>query len=71
MSSRKVHFSLIPKVHITHVWDFAYRQSRKGFWEEAARDRARFRNRIKNLEEVISPVLMAEHRAIIIQKRSF
>ena len=45
------------KVHLIVAWDFAYRNARKGPWEELARDRDRFRRRIDNLSEVLEPCL--------------
>lgn len=51
---KKVQFNLKPEVHVMRAWDFAYRQARKGEWEMAARDRERFKKRIKETEVVLS-----------------
>lgn len=51
------------------TWDFAYRQARKGPWEEYSRDQFRFKNRIKNLSDIISPVLDQKHRNKIFNER--
>ncbi|XP_053685440.1 uncharacterized protein LOC128735014 [Sabethes cyaneus] len=53
---KKVRFNLKPEVHVIRVWDFAYRQARKGEWETAARDRERFRKRIEETEPILKPV---------------
>lgn len=45
------------QVHLIVAWDFAYRNSRKGPWEELARDRDHFRRRVANLSEVLEPCL--------------
>ncbi|AYP74133.1 MyD116-like domain protein [Fowlpox virus] len=37
-------------------------EDRKGPWEEVARDRCRFRKRIKDTETVIGPCLLESHR---------
>lgn len=50
-------------------WNYAYRAARKGPWEEIARDRERFRNRINSIGHVINPILNAEHRQSIRQIR--
>ena len=49
-------------VHRMLAWDFAYRASRVGPWEEIARDRGRFKTRIQQFESIISPVLTSDHR---------
>lgn len=68
MSTRKVQFSVTPKIHTLYKWDFAYRQSRKGVWEEIARDRVRFQRRIQKMEKIISRVLDEKHRNEIKKK---
>lgn len=35
----KVSFNLQPKIHYLFVWDFAYRQARKGHWTQLTADR--------------------------------
>lgn len=58
-----------PKVHEIRAWNYAYRQARKGKWEEASRDRARFADRIRKLESIIAPVLLNDHRNRIYKNR--
>ncbi|KAJ1527492.1 hypothetical protein ONE63_007464 [Megalurothrips usitatus] len=60
---KKVHFSSAkPTVHKMLAWDFAYRSSRLGPWEQMVRDRERFKTRIRQFECILSPVLTSEHR---------
>lgn len=47
-------------VHSMFVWNFAYRQARKGTWEADALDRLRFQKRVKDLDEILTPVLLAK-----------
>lgn len=44
-------------VHFMHVWLYASKAARKGEWEQAARDRERFKMRVRNLAPIIEPVL--------------
>lgn len=44
------------------AWDYAYRAARLGPWEQMARDRFRFRDRILRLECILSPILQEKHR---------
>lgn len=50
-------------------WDFAYRQARKGEWEQIGRDRARFNQRIENTKKIIDPILNKNLRENIFNKR--
>ena len=45
------------QIHYLCVWDFAYRDARKGYWEQVARDRCRFKRRIGHTELILKPVL--------------
>lgn len=47
-------------VHPMIVWSFAYRQARKGTWEVDALDRLRFQKRIEEVDEILTPVLLAK-----------
>ncbi|KAG7214022.1 hypothetical protein KM043_001392 [Ampulex compressa] len=67
--TQKVKFDLKPVVHVMVQWDFAYRAARKGPWEEMARDRERFRGRIKCIECILNPILSTLHRAQVWQER--
>ncbi|XP_018593383.2 protein phosphatase 1 regulatory subunit 15A-like [Scleropages formosus] len=66
VSSRKVRFSNVVKVHPLVTWSFASRAARDGScWQEIARDRARFKRRVDAVNEIISPCLLPEHRAMV------
>lgn len=52
-------------VHPMVVWSFAYRQARKGTWEADALDRLRFKKRIDELDEILTPVLLAKMEQVI------
>jgi len=69
LKDKKVRFRLEPEIHIMRSWDFAYRAARKGNWENYARDRCRFQNRIANLDSIISTVLSKQHREKIFNER--
>ncbi|GAB0092816.1 hypothetical protein DMENIID0001_078520 [Sergentomyia squamirostris] len=66
---RKVRFNLKPEVHVICAWNFAYRQARKGTWDQVARDRDRFEKRILSLEHVLKPVLQRDHREKMYRER--
>ncbi|XP_048025142.1 protein phosphatase 1 regulatory subunit 15B [Megalobrama amblycephala] len=59
---KKVKFSPIVQVHKMHTWSFALQASRKGPWEELARDRDRFRKRISETEKAIGYCFSLSHR---------
>ena len=40
----------------------AYRDARKGHWEDYVRDRARFKNRVDAFQLLIAPYHQSEHR---------
>ncbi|XP_041853694.1 protein phosphatase 1 regulatory subunit 15B [Melanotaenia boesemani] len=61
-TQKKVQFSPLVQVHVMHTWPFARQASRKGHWEEMARDRDRFRRRILELEKVIGHCFSHSHR---------
>ncbi|XP_055682695.1 uncharacterized protein LOC129789708 [Lutzomyia longipalpis] len=66
---RKVRFNLKPEVHVIRAWEFAYRQARKGNWDQVARDRDRFEKRILSLGRVLSPILEQNHREKVYNER--
>lgn len=68
-NKKAVKFNLCPETHHLHVWSFAYKQSRKGHWEQCARDRDRFSRRIKQLEREITSILSPTHREKIYRLR--
>ncbi|XP_064786477.1 uncharacterized protein LOC135509610 isoform X1 [Oncorhynchus masou masou] len=59
---KKVRFSPLVQVHVMHTWPFARQMSRKGPWEELARDRDRFRKRIQETEQAIGYCFSQSHR---------
>ncbi|KAL5006679.1 hypothetical protein ScPMuIL_015485 [Solemya velum] len=68
----KVHFPTdknLAKIQPMIVWGYAYRAARKGPWEQFARDRERFSRKITDIQDVILPVLEAQHRNFIFNKR--
>lgn len=50
-------------------WDFAYRAARLGPWEEMARDRERFKDRIYSIGRILEPVLSSHVRNKIWNER--
>ncbi|KAI4892794.1 hypothetical protein NFI96_002486 [Prochilodus magdalenae] len=58
----KVKFSSVIQVHKMRAWSFALQASRKGPWEEHARDRDRFQRRILKTEQVIGYCFSLSHR---------
>ncbi|XP_004069443.1 protein phosphatase 1 regulatory subunit 15A-like [Oryzias latipes] len=61
-SSKQVRFSPQVQVHVMRTWPFARQASRKGLWEEMARDRDRFRRRIVETEQAIGYCFSPPHR---------
>lgn len=45
------------EVHCIIAWEFAYRNARKGNWEQYSVDRERFKRRIESIAAVIEPCL--------------
>lgn len=59
-----------PTVHVMRVWDYAYRACRKGdVWQQVGRDTERFKKRIQDYEEKISPILEKKHREKVFNDR--
>nr|XP_046250202.1 protein phosphatase 1 regulatory subunit 15B [Scatophagus argus] len=61
-TQKKVRFSPLVQVHVMRTWPFARQASRKGPWEEMARDRDRFRRRIRDTEQAIGHCFAQPHR---------
>lgn len=61
-SKKSVSFASSPKIYILSKWNYAYRQARIGNWEEAARDRDRFKRRIIMCEKVLEPIFNINNR---------
>ncbi|XP_034477782.1 uncharacterized protein LOC117784219 [Drosophila innubila] len=66
---KRVRFNLKPEIHVMHTWDFAYRAARKGDWQEMARDRDRFQQRIKRVAPTINTILNSNHRDKVYKDR--
>ncbi|KAJ3652141.1 hypothetical protein Zmor_018132 [Zophobas morio] len=69
---KKVRFandSKLREIHPMVVWSYAYQAARKGPWEEYARDRDRFKNRVRNTETLIGHIFTAGHRSRIYEQR--
>lgn len=66
---KKVRFNPKPEVHVMRMWDFAYRQARKGDWEMAARDRERFKKRIEETGRILTTVFDERQRDRIFLER--
>jgi len=65
---KKVQFMPDHQLAIVHpmiVWNFAYKQARKGTWEADALDRLRFQKRVEELSEILTPVLLAKKEKVI------
>lgn len=57
-------------MHVIRAWDYAYRQARQGqCWRQAAIDRERFKKRISDVENVLKPIFLQNHREQIYRKR--
>ncbi|XP_052008610.1 uncharacterized protein LOC127661769 isoform X2 [Xyrauchen texanus] len=67
---KKVKFSPIVQVHKMQAWSFALHASRKGPWEELARDRDRFRKRINETEKAISYCFSLPHREKLLASKN-
>lgn len=61
MMNKNVIFNPVPCVIVLHTWQYAYRQARKGPWEQYARDTARFKQRIEKVDAIISAILKKDH----------
>lgn len=57
---------IMRRVHFGYSIEFYFNEDnndhRKGKWEEAARDRDRFKRRIQSLADIIDPILRTQHR---------
>uniref|UniRef100_A0A8C6LR44 Protein phosphatase 1 regulatory subunit 15A/B C-terminal domain-containing protein n=1 Tax=Nothobranchius furzeri TaxID=105023 RepID=A0A8C6LR44_NOTFU len=60
-----VKFSPLVQIHVMRAWSFARKASRKGQWEEHARDRDRFRRRIVQAERIIGNCFTPSHREMM------
>lgn len=70
-TKKSVRFSPQTSVIVLHAWMYAYKQARKGQWEQYARDAIRFKQRIKVVGEILSSILSKEHQEKMRQKIIF
>lgn len=68
--TKKVQFVLKPKIHTMYAWSFAYKDARKDKWQQMARDRFRFKDRISKANEIISPILLNKWKRIMENKEN-
>lgn len=66
---KKVTFREYNDTYVLVVWSFAYRESRKKYWELFAVDRIHFQRHINHLSKIISPILDKAHRCRIYNER--
>lgn len=52
-----------------HAWKFAYSQARKSELAQLQMDKVRFKNRINETNEILSPILSFDHREKIFNER--
>lgn len=61
MEKKKVTFSnKPPEVHHMIAWSFAYTHARKSEWRQTYLDSIRFKDRIKAIEMVLTPILISK-----------
>lgn len=53
-------------IKILYVWSFAHKQARKDIWQQIARDRSRFKERINNYDSIISPILKNKNQKYMV-----
>lgn len=51
------------------VWNYAYREARRGHWNMVMADRYRFQRRISDIGKVLVNVLSVEYRERIYKER--
>lgn len=57
------------QVHHLVTWSYAYKSSRKKYWEFFAVDRLRFHRRIEEASNILGPILDTNHRCKIFNER--
>nr|DAC81332.1 TPA_asm: hypothetical protein [Megastigmus wasp adintovirus] len=55
---KHVNFQEKVTIHKMYTWTYANRCARRGEWEQVARDRERFKLRIKRIEKILDPILL-------------
>lgn len=67
---KRVRFQEKLTVHLMCTWTYAYKNARQGEWEQAARDRERFKFIIERIGKIILPVLMKKLEMCIRDNKS-
>lgn len=62
---KRVRFEVKPQIKQLCTWNFAHWQARRSNWEEQARDRVRFHDRIRRTAPQLDAVFNQEHRAVV------
>lgn len=68
-NEKKVTFDPKLSIHELRTWKFAYKNARKGKWEQYGRDNERFKQRIDKLNDILSPLLSLQHRERVFNER--
>jgi hypothetical protein len=68
-TSKTVRFNDKLKIHTMCVWKFASHKARVGEWEQAARDRVRFKIRIQRVGEIVNCVLLKKYMEYLKNKK--
>lgn len=58
------------RVHNLITWNYAYRSSRKIYWEFMVVDRLRFYRRVETVSNILDPILDKNHRCKIFNERN-
>lgn len=67
---KKVSFNeKLNQIYILRKWNFAFKQARMMYWEYEAIDRIRFQRRVKEISNILNPILDVNHRCVIYNKR--
>lgn len=61
----QVTFNEYVQIKRLHTWTLAHHLARKSNWMQIVADRHRFQRHIKQLEDIIAPILQKEHRNTI------
>lgn len=56
-------------VYTMYTWSYAYREARRGRWQQDILDRMRFKRRLTDIELIVSRVLDKEHRYRVYRDR--
>lgn len=59
-SAKRVTFNDKPIIRRMYAWQFAYKQARKGEWQNSYSNKLQFESRIDKLNTIISPILEAK-----------